>query len=79
MPGPMLLHLSTAAREARERAGLRQIDIATTAGVAHSTVSYFETARGWPMDADQLIAAYAEETGVAEREIWRRAMKGWRP
>lgn len=77
MPGPMLPHLSRTARHARETAGVRQIDIATAAGVAHSTVSYFESARGWPLDPDRLITAYAEETGVDARTIWKRALSAW--
>ena len=75
--GPMLHHLGSTARRARLNAGLRQIDIATTAGVAHTSISRFELADSWPMDPDRIIAAYAEEAGIDPRTIWREALDAW--
>lgn len=77
MAGTLLEHLATVARDARLHAGRRQIDIATTAGVAHTTVSHFEAARGWPLNPERLIAAYAEEVGCEPIDLWHRALGQW--
>ena len=58
----MLDYLAAAARRVRRRAGLRQLDIATTADVAHTVISDFERAHGWPRRLDvwaELSAALA--------------------
>jgi transcriptional regulator with XRE-family HTH domain len=60
----MLDHLGQAARAARREAGLRQIDIATTAGVSHVTISEFERAQGWPERLDAILDAYARGDGL---------------
>lgn len=73
----MVQHLGRVAREARERAGLRQIDIATAAGVSHGTISNFEIGAFWPRRLDDIIDAYAAETGVDAREMWRSALERW--
>ena len=64
------------AREAREAAGLRQIDIAVAAGVSHAVVSNLERAVRWPRDPDQIVAAYETECGLERDELWRRAVAG---
>lgn len=74
MARTLLSHLGRLAREARERVGVRQIDIATTAGVSHTTVSKFERAQAWPPDPERLLAAYEAETGVPARKLWRAAI-----
>lgn len=78
MSRPMLQHLGRVARAARKQAQLRQIDIATTADVAHTSISRFELAESWPLDPDHVVAAYAEEIGVDPRDIWRAALDDWR-
>jgi transcriptional regulator with XRE-family HTH domain len=72
----MAQRLGAACREARRAAGLRQIDIATAAGVDHSTISRFETGYGnrWREDTDDIVAAYAHELGITPEELWRRAL-----
>lgn len=74
----MLDHLAATARDARQHAGLRQIDIATTAGVGHVTVSRFERGETWTEDPDGLVQAYATELGVDPRVLWGRALRAWR-
>lgn len=74
----MLQHLGEAARRARETAGLRQIDIATTARVGHVTVSRFERGEAWPHRPDELVDAYAEELGVEAIDLWVAALEAWR-
>lgn len=73
----MLPHLAATARSAREAAELRQIDIATAAGVAHTSVSRFELGQSWPQDPDRMLGAYAEETGIDELTLWQRALQRW--
>lgn len=75
--GGVLFQLGLACRSARESAGLRQIDIATTAGTTHATVSRFEAGRRIPRDLDRLVAAYAEECEAAPYELWLAALDAW--
>lgn len=74
----MLEHIGPAARDARERAGLKQIDIATAARVSHVAVSRFERAESWPRHPDALVEAYAAELGVEPIELWQAALERWR-
>lgn len=74
----MLDYLGQAARAAREQAGLRQIDIATTADVSHVTISEFERGGGWPERLDEILVAYAEETGCEQVDLWEEALELWR-
>lgn len=69
----MLQALARVAREARTEAELRQIDIATAAGVSHELISRLERAQSWPLDPDRIVGAYERECGLAEGEIWKRA------
>lgn len=69
----MLLQLARVAREARLAAGLRQLDIATTAGVSHETISRLERAQSWPKDLDEVVSAYEAECGLSGGELWKRA------
>lgn len=76
--GRILEHLGQAARQARLDAGLRQIDIATTAGVSHTIISQFERAVFWPERLDEIVAAYAQETGCEPVDVWAAALDRWR-
>lgn len=69
----MLDSLAAVARDARVAADLTQLDIATAAKVGHATISRFERAGGWPMEADRIISAYERECGLVEGEIRKRA------
>lgn len=69
----MLQALARVAREARLAAGLRQLDIATAAGVSHETVSRLERAQSWPKDPDRLVAAYETELGLEPGTLWKLA------
>jgi len=71
----MLQALGRVAREARLAKGLRQIDIATAAGVSHGAISRVERGVSWPKDPDLIVAAYERECGLIEDEIWRRAVR----
>ena len=52
---------------------MRQIDIATVAGVSHETISRLERAKSWPLDPDRIVEAYESECGLEQGELWRRA------
>lgn len=69
----MLVALAAVARDARVAADLTQLDIATTAGVSHATISRFERAEGWPLEVDRVISAYEKELGLPTGELWKRA------
>lgn len=69
----MLLQLARVAREARLAADLRQLDIATAAGVSHETISRLERVQSWPKDPDRIVSAYETECGLSEGELWKRA------
>lgn len=74
----MLGCLAAACRGVRLDAQLRQIDIATEAGVAHTVISDFERALGWPDRIDEIVAAYARETGREPIDLWAAALARWR-
>jgi transcriptional regulator with XRE-family HTH domain len=57
--------------------GVRQIDIATIAGVTHSAVSRFENGQSWPRNPDAMIAAYAVETSTWPIDLWTKAIALW--
>lgn len=78
MAGRILDHLGQACRAARQHAGLRQIDIATVAGVSHVTISMFERALLWPDRLEEIVAAYAQETGREPVDLWAEAVERWR-
>jgi transcriptional regulator with XRE-family HTH domain len=69
----MLQQLARVAKEARLASGLRQLDIATAAGVTHETISRLERGDGWPLEPERIISAYEEECGLSEGELWKRA------
>lgn len=69
----MLQVLGRVAREAREEAGLKQIDIATTARVSHVVISNLERGFRYPERLDEVISAYEEECGLETGALWKRA------
>ena len=69
----MLKELGRVAREVREEAELRQVDIATPAGVDHAVISNFEIGIRFPERLDPVIDAYEEECGLSPGDLWRRA------
>lgn len=69
----MLLQLGRVAREARAEADLRQIDIATAAGVSHEMISRLERGKSWPRNPDLIVAAYEKQCQLPDGELWRRA------
>lgn len=73
----VLVHLGRTCLAARISAGIKQIDIASTAGVSEGAVSRFETGRNTPRDLDRLVAAYAEECEAAPYELWLAALDAW--
>lgn len=77
--GRMLDHLGQACARERERAGLRQIDIATAADVSHVTIHRFETpGGGTPRDLDTVVDAYAHECNLRPTDLWQLALDAWR-
>jgi transcriptional regulator with XRE-family HTH domain len=75
--GGVLDQLGRACLRARENAELRQLDIATTAGVTHATVSRFESGARVPRDLDRLVAAYGHECDVEPYDLWIAALDAW--
>lgn len=70
----MLKELAIVAREAREAAGLSQIDIAVSAHVTDATISRFESGNRRPRGLEQIVRAYAVECGTTEQVLWGRAL-----
>ena len=62
-----------AARAARERAGLTQLDIASAAKLSTGAVSRFETT-GRARELERLVAVYEDELGLGRDELWCRAL-----
>lgn len=71
----MATNLGAVARNARIEAGLTLMDIATRAGVSQGTIYYFETRGSWSPKTDKIVAAYAQELGVTERDLWQAALE----
>lgn len=71
----MAARLGATCREARKVAGLRQIDVATRAGVAETTIGRFERGARWAWNTDAIVAAYAQELGVKPDDLWRSALR----
>jgi ribosome-binding protein aMBF1 (putative translation factor) len=69
----MLDALAGVAREARVSAGLTQLDIATSAGTSHATISRLERAESWPLNPEPVISAYEAECGLDRGALWKRA------
>lgn len=73
----LLPHLVRVCQEARDGAGLRQLDIATNVHRSSASVSRFESGQFWPHYADELVAAYAAAAGVQPIALWVRALMSW--
>lgn len=74
----MLPFIAEAARRMRVEHARLHSHIAASFSKDQSTVSRFEKGTGWSRDTDGLVAAYADDLGVAPREIWERALRLWR-
>lgn len=70
----MLPCLGHAAKEIREAAGVRPIQVAVHVERDTKAVLSFEQGRAWPRKLDSFLALYAERVGVEPAEIWKRAM-----
>jgi transcriptional regulator with XRE-family HTH domain len=71
----MAERLGTTCRQARQAAGLTLLDIANRAGVSQTTVHYFETDHTrWSPRTDEIVNAYAHETGRRARDLWQEAI-----
>lgn len=70
----MAERLGGVCRQARLDAGRHALDIATAAGVSEATISRFEAGDGWRWKTDEIVAAYATETGLTALALWRRAV-----
>ena len=71
----MAERLRAACRDAREQAGVRQIDVQLEAGLkSEGTISKFEAGAGGWRDAERIVAAYAVCVGVEPEALWRAAI-----
>jgi transcriptional regulator with XRE-family HTH domain len=73
----VLQHLGRVCAEVRRDAGVRQLEVAGTAGVSHTIASRFELGTGLPRSLDALINAYAVECGADPMDLWTRALQRW--
>jgi hypothetical protein len=76
----MLFWLAKVCRDARIAAGRRQVHIAVRVGakaVDSSTIARFERAEVWPRNADEMVAAYADDLDLEPRVLWSRAIRCW--
>ena len=80
MDDRMLTWLGGAARECRETAGLRRIQIASQAGLdTDVTIRRFEEGKTWPRKLDHILAVYADSCSIRDaRDIWQKALDNWR-
>lgn len=70
--------IAQAARQLREEARRKPVNIAGTLSRDQSSIYRFEQGETWPNDTDRVIAAYAVEVGIGDpREIWALALKLW--
>lgn len=70
--------LGRACREARERAGLKQVWIAATLNVDQSTITRFEQGH-WPRDLEGMLLAYEDATGIPAKNIIESGLGLWEP
>lgn len=75
-PGAMIEFLARVAREARRERRIKVARVAVAADLDPSTIYRFERGQ-WPGNADQVVAAYAEELEVAPETLWMRALELW--
>lgn len=86
MPNDSMLHwVARAATRLRERAGRKQVHIAASLSMDQSTIYRFEQngqpdgpVFGWSSRTDPIIWAYADDLGLAERDIWELALAMWK-
>lgn len=78
MNDPLLRHLGEVAREAREKAGVKQVRVAANLEVNQETISRFERGRAWPRNPERFVAAYAQEVHANALELWEEALRRWR-
>lgn len=66
-------------RQAREDAGMNRTVIAGKINRGEDVVRRFETLRGkWSPLTGQLVAAYADATGIPETDLWELAIRDWK-
>lgn len=72
----MAARLGATCRQARRaaRPRVRQIDVATRAGVGEKTVTHFEAGRWWVRETDAIVQAYADLLDTTPLELWRAAL-----
>jgi transcriptional regulator with XRE-family HTH domain len=68
------VQLGRACTLARQRAGLRQADVAERAGVDRSTVSRLEAGLHMVESVETLVEAYELLCDLPDGELWRRAL-----
>lgn len=73
----MLYWLAQACRQARERAGRKQVQVAASAGANQNTISRFEKGRVWPRDLGRIVDAYVDDLEVDPFELWAEALRLW--
>lgn len=83
----MAYWISRVCKDAREKAGRKDVHIAGDVlkpdgsyGVNAATISRFEKARAgrWPEDVDEVVRAYAKQTGREAIDLWAEALRLWR-
>lgn len=66
-------------KQARENADIKPRAISNLLDIDQSTIYKFERGAHWPDEVDQIVAAYADATGVGDpRDFYVQALKNWR-
>jgi transcriptional regulator with XRE-family HTH domain len=76
-PRPFLPWISRACRQAREEAGVHQVQIAAAMRVNQATIARFEDGTAWPRRPEEVLMAYASELGMDVRVLWLHGFVLW--
>jgi transcriptional regulator with XRE-family HTH domain len=69
----MLQELGRVARETREAAGVRQIEIASAAGVTEPVISNLERGIRFPEKLEKVVDGYEDRCRLKRGDLWRAA------
>jgi ribosome-binding protein aMBF1 (putative translation factor) len=71
----MIHWLAMACRQAREEAGIPQMDIAAQIHRDPATIFRFEEGKRWPRNVDLIVQGYAECLGITSEKLWGEALR----
>lgn len=74
----MIFWVATAAKAARQDAGLRQVHVAAAIDRDQATIFRFERGDAWPRDPDLILHGYELALELDPFDIWQAAVDLWR-